>query len=56
MKKGKVVEYSLQLLSHNGSGFDTCIVLNNIPCDKRIVNIVKNGEGIIELNVFNGYI
>ena len=47
-KKGKVLEYNLQLHAHNGSGFDTWIVLNNLPCDKRIVNIIKNGKGIIE--------
>ena len=40
-KKGKVLEYNLQLHAHNGSGFDTWIVLNNLPCDKRIVNIIK---------------
>ena len=55
-KKGKVLEYNLQLHAHNGSGFDTWIVLNNLSCDKRIVNIIKNGKGVIELNVFNGYI
>ena len=42
-KKGKVLDYNLQLLAHNGSGFDTWIVLNNLSCDKRIVNIIKNG-------------
>ena len=55
-KKGKVLEYNLQLHAHNGSGFDTWIVLNNLSSDKRIVNIIKNGKGIIELKVFNGYI
>ena len=30
--------------------------LNNLPCDKRYVNIIENGEGIIEIKVFNGYI
>ena len=55
-KKEKASEYNLQLHAHNGSGFDTWIVLNNLPCDKRIVNKIKNGEGIIELKVFNGYI
>ena len=55
-KKGKVLEYNLQLHAHNGSGFDTWIVSNNLSCDKRIVNIMKNGKGIIELKVFNGYI
>ena len=37
--------------AHNGSGFDTWIILNNLPCDKHIVgDIVKSGKGIIELN------
>ena len=52
----KIVEYNLQLHAHNGSGFDTWIILNNLPCDKHIVNIIKNGKGVISLKVFNGYI
>ena len=53
----KIVEYNLQLHTHNGSGFDTWIILINLPCDKHIVgDIIKNGKGIIELEVFNGYI
>ena len=55
-KRGKVLEYNLQLHAHNGSGFDTWIVLNNLSCDKRNVKITKNGKGIIELKLFNGYI
>ena len=55
-KKGKILDYNLQLHAHNGSGFDTWIVLNNLPCDKRIVNMIKDGKGIIEFKVFNGYI
>ena len=54
--KNKIVEYNLQLHAHNGSGFDTWIVLNILDCDKRIVNIFKNGKGIFEMKVFNGYI
>ena len=42
--------------AHNGSGFDTWTVLNNFDCDKHIVNTIKNGKGIIELKVFDGYI
>ena len=52
-KKGNFLEYNLQLHAHSGSGFDCWIVLNILPCDKRIVNIIKNGKGIIELKVFN---
>ena len=50
------MENNLQLHAHIGSGFVTWIVLNNLPSDKRIVNILKNGKSIIELKVFNGYI
>ena len=53
--QNKIVEYNLQLHAHNGSGFDTWIVINSLNCDKRIVNIIKNGKGIIEMKVFNGY-
>ena len=53
----KIVEYNLQLHAHNGSGFDTWILLNDLPCDKHIKgDIIKNGKGIIELKVINGYI
>ena len=54
--KNKIVEFNLQLHAHNGSGFDTWIVLKKLDCDKGIVNIIKNGKGIIEMKVFNGYI
>ena len=54
--KNRNVEYNLQLHAYNGSGFDTWIILNNLPCDKRVVDIIKNGKGIIEVKVFNGYV
>ena len=55
--KNKIVEYNLRLQAHNGSGFDTWIVLKNLPCDKHFVgDIIRNGKGVIELRVFNGYI
>ena len=54
--KNKIVEYNIQMHAHNGSGFDTWIVLNDLPCDKHIVDIIKNGKGIIELKVFNGLV
>ena len=54
--KNKIVEFNLQLQTHNGSGFDTSIVLNNLPCDKHIVDKIKNRKSIIELKVFTGYI
>ena len=30
----KIVEYNLQMHAHNGSSFDTWIILNNLRCDK----------------------
>ena len=53
----KIVEYHLKMYAHNGSGFDTWIILNNLPCDRHIVgDSIKNGKGIISLKIFNGYI
>ena len=40
----KIVENNLQLHAHNGSGFDAWIILNNLPCDKHIVDFIKNGK------------
>ena len=54
--KNKIVEYNLQLHAHNDSGLDTWIILNKLPCDKHIVDIIKNGKSIISLKIFNGYI
>ena len=53
--KNKIVEYNLQLHAHNGSGFDTWVILNNLSCDKHFVDIFKKGKGIIELKVFKGF-
>ena len=55
-KKGKNLEYNFQLHAHNGSGFDTWIVLNNLSCDRKNVIKIKNGKRITELKVFKGYI
>ena len=52
----KTVEYNLQLHAHNGRGFDEWLVLDDLPCDKRIVDFIKNGKGLISSKVFNGYI
>ena len=52
----KNVEYHLQLHIHNGSGFDTWIVLKNLSCDKHIVDIIKNGKRINESKLINRYI
>ena len=54
--KNKIVGYEIQLHAHNGSGFDTWVILNILRCDKHNVDIIKNGKGIISLKVFNGLI
>ena len=47
----KLVEYSLQLHSHNGCGFDTWFMLNILPCDRRIVDMIKNGKSLISQSI-----
>ena len=42
--------------AHHGSGFDTWIILNYLPCDKHIVDIIRKGKGIISSKIFNGCI
>ena len=54
--KNEIVEYSLSLIAHNGSGFDSCVVLNNLPRVRSVVKLVKNGAGIISFKLFNGYV
>ena len=54
-KVKKTVEYKLQLHAHNGSGFDSWVVLNSPPSDKHIVVISKNGKRYFSLRDFNGY-
>ena len=56
-KKGKVLDSNLQLHAHNGSSFDSWIVLKNLPCDKHIVGgVIKTVKGIIQFKVLNSYI
>ena len=51
----KTVAHNLQLHAQNGSSFDNWNNLNNLPRDKHIVDIIKNGKANIKLKVFNGY-
>ena len=52
----KTVEYKLHLIAHNRNGFDSYVVLNNLPQWRSIVKPIKNGAGIISLKIFNGYV
>ena len=44
------------MIAHNGSGFHSYVVLNNLPQWRRIVDFIKNGDGIVSLKTFNGYV
>ena len=52
----KNVEYNLYLKAHEGSGFDSYVVLNNLPQWRTVVSLIKNGLGIVSLKIFNGYV
>ena len=52
----KIDDHNLYLRAHNGSGFDSYIVLNNLPQWRSVVKLIKNGAGIISLNILNGYV
>ena len=44
------------MIAHNGSGFDSYVVLNNLPQWRSVVKLIQNGAGIISLKFFNGYV
>ena len=55
-KSKKIVEFNLLLIAHNGSGFESYFVLNNLPQWRSVVKLNKNGAGILSLKIFNGYV
>ena len=55
-KSKRNVEYNLYLIAHNGSGFDSFIVLNNLTQWRSVVKLNKNGAGFISLKTINGYV
>ena len=52
----KIVQYELCSIGDNGNGFASCIVLNNLPQWRTVVNLVGNGVDFVSLNKFNGYV
>ena len=54
--KNKMVEYNLYLIAHNGSGFDSYVISNNLPQWRSVVKLIKNGAVIVSLKIFNGYV
>ena len=43
-------------IAHNGSSFDIYQLLNNLPRCRTVVDIIKNGSGIVSLKILNGYV
>ena len=54
--KKKIVDCNLYLIAHNGSGFDSYVVLSPLPQWRSVVNLIKNGAGIVSLKTINGYV
>ena len=44
------------MTGHNESSSDSYVILNNLPEGRNVVNLIKNGAGIISLKIFNGYV
>ena len=44
------------MIAHNGSGFDSYVVSNNLPQWRSVVKLIKNKRGIAPLKIFNGYV
>ena len=54
--KHKIVKYNLYIIAHDGFGFDSYVLLNNLPQWRTVVSLIKNGSGIVSLKNFNGYV
>ena len=52
----EIVTYHFYKFAHNGSGFDSYVVLNNLPQWRIVVKLVKNGSRIVSLKILNGYV
>ena len=44
------------MIDHNGPGFDSYVVLNNLPQWRDVVNLIKNGAGIVSFEISAGYV
>ena len=49
-----MLNISLYLIAHNGSGFDSYVVINCLPQWRSVIKLIKNGRGIVSLKIFNG--
>ena len=44
------------MIAHNGSEFDSYVLLNSLPQWRIVVNLIKNGAGIVSFKIFNGFV
>ena len=51
-----MAEFEINIHAPNGSGFDTWNILNNLTWERRVVDLINTGKGIISLKIFTGYI
>ena len=50
--KNRIAEYNLYLIAHNVSGFDSYVVLNNLPQWRNVGKLIRTGAGLISLEIF----
>ena len=53
-EKEITAEYEMKMIAHNGSGFDSWIILDNLPELCRITSMIKTAKGIINIKIYNG--
>ena len=51
-----IVKYNFYLIAHNGSGFDSYVVLNNFPQWRTVATLTKNACGFVSLKIINEYV
>ena len=52
----KIFEFNLYLIARDGGGFDSFVVLNNLPQWRSVVKLIKDGAGNISLKIFIGHV
>ena len=55
-KVKKIVEYNLYVIAHNGSRFDSYVVLTNLPHWRSVAKLIKDGAGFISPKIFNSFV
>ena len=54
--ENEFVKYKFYLKAHNGSGFDSYVVLNSLLQWRTVVNLIKNGAGFVFTKNIQRYI